>query len=72
MSGCRQVNDHILAGMMSLYHVDNANGTEAVAAPPLPTEGAPAICMALAAWKHEQPCFTVTCLSGCGVLPCTL
>ena len=37
-----QVNDHILAGMMSIYTVENANGTEASLAPALPTQGAPA------------------------------
>ncbi len=34
------MNDHILAGMMSLYTVAHANGTAAKAAPALPTSGA--------------------------------
>lgn len=38
-----QVNDHILAGMMSIYTVENANGTEASLPPALPTQGAPGL-----------------------------
>ncbi|KAK9841799.1 hypothetical protein WJX81_003935 [Elliptochloris bilobata] len=34
------VNDHILAGMMSLYTVANANGTAGPPVPALPTQGA--------------------------------
>ena len=40
-----QVNDHILAGMMSIYTVKNVNGTEASLPPALPTQGASRCCM---------------------------